>query len=102
MTARTIQLALRVTDTFGRWGGEEFLAILYDVPNLGSLESPADKIRALTEFSRLDVNGQGLAVTLSIGGTLLQPGDTAESLLKRADELMYHSKQAGRNHVTIG
>ena len=57
---------------------------------------------ALVEHSRLDMHGEGLAVTLSIGGTLLQPGDTSEHLVHWADELMYRSKKAGRNRVTIG
>jgi PleD family two-component response regulator len=54
------------------------------------------------EHSRLDVNNRGLTVTISMGGTLVLADDTPESLVRRADELMYHSKQAGRNRVTIG
>jgi diguanylate cyclase (GGDEF)-like protein len=66
------------------------------------LQAAAEKVRTLVEYSRLDVNGQGLTVTISIGGTMLCPGDTPESLIQRADELMYRSKQAGRNRVMIG
>lgn len=44
--------------------------------------------------------GERLSATMSIGVTLLQPGDTTETLLKRADALMYQSKQSGRNCVT--
>ncbi|HSL45905.1 MAG TPA: sensor domain-containing diguanylate cyclase [Anaerolineales bacterium] len=102
MVANTIRYALRATDTVGRWGGEEFIAILYDVQDKGDLQSAAEKIRTLVEYSRLDVDTRGLAVTISIGGTLLRTGDTPQSLVQRADELMYRSKQAGRNRVTIG
>jgi diguanylate cyclase (GGDEF)-like protein len=102
MVANTIRYALRATDTIGRWGGEEFIAILYDMQGKESLQAAAEKVRTLVEYSRLDVNGQGLTVNISIGGTMLCPGDTPESLIQRADELMYRSKQAGRNRVTIG
>lgn len=102
MVASTIRYALRATDSIGRWGGEEFLAILHDIPDQGSLELTAEKIRTLVEHSRLDVNGQGLIVTVSIGGTMVRPDDTPELLIERADALMYQSKQAGRNHITIG
>ncbi len=102
MVAKTIRHAVRATDTVGRWGGEEFMAILYDVQDQGDLLAAANKIRAMVEYSRLDIDGQGLTVTVSVGGTLLSPDDSHDSLVARADALMYKSKQAGRNRVTIG
>lgn len=102
MVANTIRYALRATDTVGRWGGEEFIAILYDIQDKEALQAAAEKVRTLVEYSQLDVNGERLTVTISIGGTLLLPGDTPEILVQRADQLMYQSKQAGRNRVTIG
>jgi diguanylate cyclase (GGDEF)-like protein/PAS domain S-box-containing protein len=102
MVAHTIRYALRATDTVGRWGGEEFVAILHDVQNSRALETAAEKIRTLVGFSSLDIDGEILNVTVSIGGTMLQPGDTPELLIQRADALMYQSKQSGRNRVTIG
>lgn len=102
MVARTLRFALRATDTIGRWGGEEFIAILYEIQHQQALKVTAEKVRKLVECSRLDLNENRLAVTISIGGTLLQPGDTPESLVHRADELMYVSKREGRNRVTIG
>jgi PleD family two-component response regulator len=44
----------------------------------------------------------GVTVTVSLGATLLQPGDSPETLVRRADQLMYRSKEAGRNRVTAG
>jgi diguanylate cyclase (GGDEF)-like protein/PAS domain S-box-containing protein len=102
MIANTIRYALRASDTVGRWGGEEFIAILYDVPHQNALHAAAEKVRTLVEYSRLDVDGHGLTVTVSIGGTLLRPGDTPDSLVGRADQLMYQSKQTDRNCVTLG
>jgi diguanylate cyclase (GGDEF)-like protein/PAS domain S-box-containing protein len=101
MVAATLKSSLRGTDAIGRWGGEEFLGILYDVSSLESLRKTCEKLRTLVELSSLDLEGRGLSVTISVGGTLLHPADTPESIVHRADELMYRSKQAGRNRTTV-
>ena len=102
MVADTLSYAIRSTDTIGRWGGEEFIAILNNVDDEDALRNIAEKARILVELSRLDINDQNLTVTVSIGATRLRPDDTPESLVDRADGLMYQSKKAGRNFVTIG
>lgn len=102
MVAQTVQHNLRKSDVLGRWGGEEFIAILYDVETFQQLKSIADKLRVLVEFSRLDLPGASLSVTISIGATFLLPIDTPESIVSRADELMYQSKRNGRNQVSLG
>lgn len=102
MVAQTLRHNLRVTDFVGRWGGEEFLAILQDFESPASLVAVAEKLRSLVEFSTLDVNGMSLHVTVSMGVTIFRPTDTAQSLVHRADLLMYDSKSAGRNRVTFG
>ena len=101
MVAKSIQYGIRATDTLGRWGGEEFVAILHDVHDMETLQIPAEKVRNLVGHSRMDVNGMHLSVTISVGGTLLQPGDTPDSIIQRADQLMYESKRAGRNRVIL-
>ena len=101
MIARTLLYTFRTTDTVGRWGGEEFVTFLYDVSDHETLRAVAEKLRTQVEDSRIDPDGMALSVTISIGGTILQPGDTSDSFIKRADALMYESKQAGRNRVTI-
>lgn len=99
--AKTILYMVRTTDMVGRWGGEEFVVILYDVSDREALRTVAEKLRAQVEYLRLDLKGFSLAVTISIGGTVLQPGDTRESFIERADSLLYQSKQTGRNRVTV-
>jgi diguanylate cyclase (GGDEF)-like protein/PAS domain S-box-containing protein len=100
MIAFTIRHTLRRTDSVGRWGGDEFLAILYEVASLEELRTVSDKIRIMVESSRLDLAGGTLTVTVSAGATMIQTGDTTESIVQRADALMYQSKKAGRNRVT--
>lgn len=99
--ASTLRHNLRDTDTCGRWGGEEFLSIIFDV-ELQLLENIAEKLRLLVSQAIVDIDRQPHSVTISIGGTLAQPDDTLESLIHRADKLMYHSKKTGRNRVSIG
>jgi len=102
MVAHTLRNTLRSTDSVGRWGGEEFAVILNNVTDREDLYEIADKVRALVERSRLDIENQNLTVTVSVGATTFIPGDTPESFLHRADMLMYQSKENGRNRVTIG
>jgi len=102
MVAATLKNSLRNTDAVGRWGGEEFLAILGDVNSLESLNFICEKLRKLVSFSSLDYLDEMINVTVSIGATFIKPDDTPDSFVKRADRLMYQSKQAGRDRVTIG
>lgn len=100
MVARTLAHAMRANDFLGRWGGEEFVAVLPDV-QFPALQQTAERLRALVEKSSRDVSKQKLAVTVSAGAALSKAGDDADSLLARADEALYASKRAGRNRVTI-
>jgi len=98
--ANTLRHNLRETDTCGRWGGEEFLVIVFDV-NSVELGIIAEKLRLLVEQTHIQVGEEIIHITISIGATLIQSNDTMESLVDRADRLMYHSKASGRNQVTI-
>ena len=102
MVAATLKHNLREMDIIGRWGGEEFVGILYDVTTGEAVQAICEKLRTLVEFSRLDLAEQSLSVTVSVGATLWQPHDTPESIVRRADALMYRSKQAGGNRVSVG
>jgi len=101
MVATTLRGNLRSGDAVGRWGGEEFVAILDGVHTTDDLRRVCDKLRTLVACSRLDVEDGSVAVTLSVGATLVRGDDTPASVVARADELMYASKRAGRNLVTV-
>jgi len=100
MLARTYVNSTRGNDLIGRWGGEEFLAVFTNCQE-NVLFSLVNKIRMLVESSRLIVNDTELRVTISIGATMVKPDDTIESMIKRADSLMYKSKEDGRNRCTV-
>lgn len=98
--ARTLTGSLRPTDIVGRWGGDEFVAIVGNV-NLESLQALAERCVMLVAETSIPCNaGKPLALSISVGATLVQPGETAEQLIQRADELMYESKRNGRNRAT--
>jgi diguanylate cyclase (GGDEF)-like protein/PAS domain S-box-containing protein len=101
MVGRTLQNSVRSFDIVGRWGGEEFLAIIANV-NEDHLSSIASKLCHLVGKSSFVEGKDTIRVTVSIGATLVRPDDTAEMLVKRADRFMYRSKAAGRNRYTIG
>jgi|WetSurSiteA1Bulk_404760.scaffolds.fasta_scaffold48191_1 diguanylate cyclase (GGDEF)-like protein/PAS domain S-box-containing protein len=102
MVAATLQHNLRKSDVIGRWGGDEFIAILYDVESVDNLKLVSDKLRTLVEHSRLDLPAISLTSMVSIGATLLLPSDTIETVVNRADQLLYQSKLNGRNQVRVG
>jgi diguanylate cyclase (GGDEF)-like protein/PAS domain S-box-containing protein len=97
--SRTITNTLRSFDFLGRWGGEEFVALISHVDE-EQLRVAAERLRSLVAQSILPRPEGRLRATVSIGVTLARTDDTPESLVKRADKLMYASKQAGRNRVT--
>lgn len=100
MVASTISSNSRPFDIIGRWGGEEFIAILVNVTTK-QVYDIANRCRILVEQSKLFIESSIVQVTVSIGATVAQHTDTVETLIDRADRLMYQSKLAGRNHVTI-
>ncbi len=97
---KTLTHSLRTGDIVGRWGGEEFLVIVADVGREG-LAAFAERCRMLIAESAIPVRDECARITASLGGTLIRRGDTEQSAIKRADELMYRSKRAGRNRVTL-
>jgi diguanylate cyclase (GGDEF)-like protein len=101
LIANTLRHHLRATDSCGRWGGDEFLALILDI-DLEGVKVVAEKIRRLIEQTRIQGGDKNLGVTVSIGASVSHPDDTVESIVRRTDELMYKSKQNGRNRITIG
>jgi diguanylate cyclase (GGDEF)-like protein/PAS domain S-box-containing protein len=97
---RTLTYNLRSEDTVGRWGGEEFLVIVTDV-NVTAFAAFAERCRMLISESAIPVGSDFLRITVSLGATFINEGDSDQSAIKRADELMYRSKASGRNQVTL-
>ncbi len=82
--------------TIGRWGGEEFVCVCYDM-KLDEVSKLADELRqkiAGTDFKKV------IKLTCSIGLTEVKPGDTAQVIFDRVDHAMYEAKTSGRNRTS--
>ncbi len=101
--AQTASQELRSVDVFGRYGGEEFVIIL-PMTNAQQAYPLAERIREQVATIRLPTEKGEASVTLSIGIAELrhtaQP-KWVETLIRNADETMYHAKQAGRNRTEV-
>ncbi|MGQ9801925.1 MAG: diguanylate cyclase domain-containing protein [Candidatus Saccharicenans sp.] len=100
MIARTLQKNIRYLDLVARWDNEEFIVCLLNIDE-NRLDIVANKLRLLVAESYITVETGLLNATISMGASLVQRFDTVESLIKRAEQLMLHSKWLGRNRVSL-
>lgn len=92
-----IKSAIRTTDIFARWGGEEFIILL---PNTNATNAMiiANKLKNLvSSYSFTQIN----KVTVSIGISVYDQSDALESFIKKADTSLYKAKNLGRNRVEL-
>jgi diguanylate cyclase (GGDEF)-like protein/PAS domain S-box-containing protein len=101
MVARTLRHAARASDFVGRWGGDEFIVLLPNATRV-ELTAASERFRALVESSGLRLPSGFLNVTASIGATLARVEEAPDSVVRRADSLMYQAKGDGRNRVIVG
>ncbi|MBZ4672593.1 MAG: response regulator receiver modulated diguanylate cyclase with sensor [Deferribacteraceae bacterium] len=86
---------LRKVDVFARWGGEEFIILLPET-KLNSAINLAENLRKMIEEAQILDDRK---VTVSFGVTEYKNGDTVDSVVKRADDMLYKAKSSGRNRV---
>jgi len=94
-----VRRSIRASDVSTRYGGDEICVL---VPE-NSLSAPhtAERIRQRVESFRWDSLGlpQTLQITVSVGVCIAEPGESADSLIGRADQNLYEAKARGRNYV---
>ncbi len=100
LTASLIRSAVRRIDIPCRYGGEEFALILPGT-QLALAVNVAERLREEIASTPLELDGEELRFTASMGATLsvAGQGDTVESFVDRADKLLYEAKRGGRNRV---
>ncbi len=88
---------LRGYDLAGRWGGDEFLVMLYP-SNDDRMQRVAERLRGQVA-NNVDVCGQ--PITLSVGGYCAEGAEPLSQILARADRALYWAKEMGRNRVCL-
>ena len=92
---------LRVMDTLGRVGGEEFAVILPET-SLAEACEVAERMRVAVADCVMSGHAGPFQITVSIGVARLGPAESFETLMARADSQLYRSKHAGRNRWQAG
>jgi len=98
--AQTIKGMIRTADNVYRYGGEEF-AVVLNRCDVTQAETMADKIRSKIEQSNLLYAGKNVHVTISVGVTIHQQGDSLEDLIGRADKALYCAKKSNKNCAVL-
>lgn len=97
--AQRLQAELRDGDHLGRWGGEEFVALLPGA-NLDNAHHTSERILRAVSADPVQIASGEVSMTVSIGIAVLDPmHDDMHSLLHRADSALYRAKANGRNRV---
>lgn len=95
--AQACTAVLKEPSLVGRFGGEEFVVLLSDT-SLETAEAVAEGVRSQIQHLQI---AEGLQVTVSIGIATMQPNETLETTLKKADKALYLAKARGRNRVEL-
>jgi diguanylate cyclase (GGDEF)-like protein/PAS domain S-box-containing protein len=92
---RSLASTARHRDVVGRFGGDEFVLVAYPMPT--EIKAAALAARVMRAVRRpIDLCGEPVVPSLSIGVALSTPGDTADTVLAAADQALYLAKAAGR------
>ena len=92
---------IRTEDMLGRFGGEEFMIVMPDAA-IETASRVAERIRSSIESHAFEYGGTRIPVTASLGVVSWSPAyDVPDKMIEAADQLLYKSKQGGRNRVTV-
>jgi len=95
--AQLLKSFCRPGDLVARYGGEEFVVLCADCNNATAAGRAEQMRRAIAELTQPALEGE--SITVSFGVTEIQAGDTADTMLRRADRALLEAKQKGRNIV---
>jgi len=99
--AKRLQASVRLSDTVSRQGGDEFVVLLGEVEDVQDATTTANKLLEAMASPHL-INDHRLHVNLSIGISLYpDDGKDIQSIIRNADNAMYHAKRNGRNSLQV-
>jgi diguanylate cyclase (GGDEF)-like protein/PAS domain S-box-containing protein len=90
--SKSLTGCIRLFDTVCRWGGDEFVVLVTNINDEDHLKSLAGRHCALLEQSGVKAEGESVHATVSVGATVARHSDTLDTLISRADKLMYQNK----------
>ena len=99
--SRIMKQRIRESDTLARWGGDEFVVLLPNIPNESAMKEMAV---ALMHELKAGLSSSGLSsvVTSSIGGAIYpNNAESSEELMNYADKALYYAKDQGKNNVKL-
>lgn len=99
-TASRCQAALRSGDLLGRFGGDEFIAVLVGV-DPGHTEEIGERLVHLIDSSPVHTDAGAINVTASVGAAVIKPGEPLEAAIRRADGALYQAKNTGRDRLSV-
>ncbi|NTU78701.1 MAG: diguanylate cyclase [Chloroflexales bacterium] len=92
---------VRAEDLIARFGGEEFIVLL-EQTSLATAAQVAERLRLAALQAKLVIDGQPVAITVSLGvAAIAGDRDSLELLVQRADQALYAAKHSGRNQVCV-
>jgi diguanylate cyclase (GGDEF)-like protein len=98
---KTLAGTLRARDIVGRWGGDEFAAIVLHANRVMLMGLALRCCIRVSQTSVPSGDGSNVTLSVSIGGTLARQGDTDQGIVQRADYMMYQSKISGRGRALL-
>ncbi|MHC8306537.1 GGDEF domain-containing protein [Pseudomonas sp. PB3P13] len=98
--AASIKSQLRNVDMVFRFGGEEFLILLSNTGR-DAAAMVGERLRFAAQAQKYSADGNTIELTVSLGCSTLLPGESSESLLRRADSALYVAKREGRNRLAM-
>ncbi len=99
--AKSIETCLRETDKLARYGGDEFIILLPETNCMAALEV-AERIRKAVENTAINMEGNQIKTTVSIGvASYPEYASDLDELLRKVDRALYQSKESGRNTVSV-
>ena len=96
--AKILKHEMRNIDVVGRFGGEEFMALLEETDSKGGFIF-AEKVRKHVQKARFMYKGERISVTVSCGVSERKLNASLQNTINNADEFLYHAKEHGRNQV---